>query len=446
MGVWYIFWHVEVLVMADDQGFVLRGSVSNLDFSPTLGVNERVRLARLEGREVFHLGFGQSPFPVHPAIRSALSANAGENRYLPAIGLPPLRSAVRHYYAAKLGLAPEEYQVVIGPGSKELIYDLQMAVGGDLLLPVPSWVSYAPQARLLGDRVIPIRTTLADGYHIRGESLEAAIHSARKAGLNPRKLILNYPNNPSGLTMRGERLAEIAEVCRRYQLLVISDEIYGLVDFSGGHTSLACYYPEGTVVTGGLSKHLSLGGYRLGVALVPESLPGLTAAAVRIASETWSCVSAPVQFAALAAYSGEESIEAYINSCTRVHALVSGFVRDCITEMGIEYPPLDGGFYLYPDFEIFREQMRDGGIAGSEALAVDLMEQVQVATLPGTAFGDDPENLRLRLAPCDYDGQVALDGYAADPGGSPESLVRRYCSRVWEACERIGDYFLGWRI
>jgi aspartate/methionine/tyrosine aminotransferase len=441
--VWYIFWNTEVLMVADNQRSSLRAAVSSLDFSPTLAVNERVRVARLEGRDVYHLGFGQSPFPVHPMVQAALQEHAAENRYLPSAGLPALRVVARDYYARRLGLAPERYQSIIGPGSKELIYDLQMATAGDLLLPVPSWVSYAPQARLLGDRVIPIQTTLADGYHIRGESLDAAIHAARKAGLNPRKLILNYPNNPSGLTMRAGRLAEIAEVCRQYQLFVISDEIYGLLDFSGEHTSIARFYPEGTVITAGLSKHLSLGGYRLGVALFPDSLKTLQAALARIASETWSCVSTPVQYAALAAYCGDGSIEAYIHTCTRVHGMVCGYVRDSLLGMGIEYPSLEGGFYLYPDFSIFREQLGTSGVTSSEVLAVDLMEKVQVVTLPGTAFGDDPENLRLRLAPCDYDGQATLDGYNANPEGSPEAFVRSFCPRIWEACERLRGYFGG---
>lgn len=441
VGVWYIFWNAEVLMVTGDDAFVLRAAVSGLEFSPTLGVNERVRVARASGQEVYHLGFGQSPFPVHPKIQAALREHAGENRYTASAGLPALREVVREYYAHKLGLSLEGYQVLIGPGSKELIYDLQMAVAGDLLLPVPSWVSYAPQARLLGDRVIQIQTTLSDWYHIRSESLEAAIYAALSVGLNPRKLILNYPNNPSGLTLRGERLAEIAEICRKHQLLVISDEIYGLVDYRGEHASIARYYPEGTVVMGGLSKHLSLGGYRLGVALVPDSLPILEAAVSRIASETWSCVSAPVQYTALAAYSGDPSIEAYIQTCTRIHELVCSYVRDFITGMGIEYPPLDGGFYLYPDFEIFREQLREAGISSSDGLAVDLMESVQVATLPGTAFGDKPENLRLRIAPCDYDGQTALDGYDADPEIPPEKFIWTHCPRVWEACERLMRYF-----
>ena len=113
---------------------------------------------------------------------------------------------------------------------------------------------------------------MADNYHITAESLEKAIVIARQKGMNLKKLIINYPNNPSGLTMPQSRLEQIAQVCRKQGILVISDEIYGLVNYQQNHASIAKFYPEGTIVTSGLSNHLSLGGYRLGVAFVPKAL------------------------------------------------------------------------------------------------------------------------------------------------------------------------------
>jgi aspartate aminotransferase len=421
--------------------FNIRARVGKIHFSPTLEINERVRSERELGKELLQMGFGQTLFPVHPLIQEALAVNANQNAYLPSAGLPELRELSRHYLSEKFGFDANEFKTIVGPGSKELIYDIQLAVEGDLLLPVPSWVSYAPQAVLIDDPIIKIPTTMADNYHITAESLEKAILVARQKGMNPKKLIINYPNNPSGLTMSQSRLEHIARVCRKQGILVISDEIYGLVNYQQNHISIAKFYPEGTIVTSGLSKHLSLGGYRLGVAFVPKVLNSIYEAMIGIAGVTWSTVSAPIQFAALKAFESERTIEDYIKTCTDIHNMISSYVRDGLISLGIKYPVLDGAFYLYPDFGAFRDQLFARDVKTSEQLAMHMLDKIQVATLPGTAFGDAPENLTLRIANCDFDGQLALNYYIEHPGCSPESFVNACCPKIKLARQRLGEYF-----
>lgn len=424
-----------------ESNFNIRTRVGNIHFSPTLAINERVRFVREQGGELLHMGFGQSPFPVHPLIQEALAASADKNMYLPAAGLPELRKLSWRYFSEKFGFDANKFRTIIGPGSKELIYDIQLAVEGDLLLPIPSWVSYAPQARLIEDTIINIPTKLEDNYHITAENLENAIVTARQKGLNPKKLIINYPNNPTGLTMPESRLKKIARVCRKHDILVISDEIYGLVNYQQNQVSIAKFYPEGTIITSGLSKHLSLGGYRLGVAFVPDSLRSIFQAMVSIISETWSTVSAPIQFSALKAFEGDPAIEDHIKICTSIHNMVSSYVRDVLVSLGIQYPVLDGAFYLYPNFAPYQNQLFSRGIKTSEQLAIELLDVIQVATLPGTAFGDASDILTLRLANCDFDGKLALQYYIDHPGCTPESLVAACCPNIKLACQRIGEYF-----
>jgi aspartate/methionine/tyrosine aminotransferase len=423
--------------------FPVRPEVVNLSFSPTLEINEYVRASRAKGLALLHLGFGESPFPVHPILQNALTENADKSMYLPASGLPELRQKAGAYFVNHFGIDWEEYEVVIGPGSKALIYALQLAVEGDLLLPVPSWVSYGPQSGLAGDTVIKIPMTLTENYSINAARLENAILESRRNGQNPKKLVLNYPNNPTGLSIPPPQLAEIAEVCRRFGVLVISDEIYGLVHHRQEHLSIAGAYPEGTVVTSGLSKHLSLGGYRVGVALIPAVLKSVYQAALRVASETWSTVAAPIQYAVVKAFENDPEIEGYIRDCTLIHGLVSGYLRQVLVDLGCEYPPLDGGFYLFPDFKRFRERLQARDIHSSDDLAHALMEEVQIVTLPGTAFGDVPESLTLRLASCDYHGGEALEYFQSHRECFPESLVRACCPNIKLAGERLGDFFSG---
>ncbi len=419
----------------------IRTRVERLSFSPTLEINEYVNEYRNKGAPILHMGFGQSPFPVHPKIKKALAIHADKNMYLPSAGLPELRQLAKNFFSSELGFDSEGMEVIIGPGSKELIYDIQLTVEGDLVLPVPSWVSYAPQAILTGDQVVKIPTHIEENHHVTPESLDEAITTARSEGKNPTKLLLNYPNNPTGLSISPSRLDGIAQVCRDHQIVVISDEIYGLVNFKRDHVSIAKFYPEGTIVTSGLSKHISLGGYRLGVALFPETLKHVYDSVVRIASETWSTVSAPIQFAALETFRDGADIRGYIDVCTRIHARVSGYVHKAILSLGIPYPELEGAFYLYPNFYRFGKELKQRGVETSGQLAKKLLDTVHVATLPGTAFGDAPGNLTLRLACCDFDGQQALDFFLEHPECTAGELVDACCPNIALACERLAEFF-----
>jgi aspartate/methionine/tyrosine aminotransferase len=187
--------------------------------------------------------------------------------------------------------------------------------------------------------------------------------------------------------------------------------------------------------------HLSLGGFRVGVALVPEALDGIYESIVRIASETWSTVAAPIQYAAQYAFENHPEIEAYIRICTKIHRLVSEYMRQVLVELDIPYPRLDGGFYLYPDFCLFREGLKTKGVETSAALARHLIDEIQVVTLPGTAFGNPPEHLFLRLAPCDYRGADALEYIKAYPDCTAEALVSNCCPNIRLAGQRLGELF-----
>ena len=138
--------------------------------SPTLGINEQIHALRATGRNVVHLGFGQSPFPPPGRIIETLRDNAGESAYLPVAGLPELRSAVAAHQQRLTGIDAEDFHVLVAPGSKLILFAAQMAIEGDLLLPRPSWVSYAPQAYMLKQRVAWVPTQLHDHSYLINES------------------------------------------------------------------------------------------------------------------------------------------------------------------------------------------------------------------------------------------------------------------------------------
>jgi aspartate/methionine/tyrosine aminotransferase len=379
----------------------LAAKAKALDLSPTLAVNEAIAARRARGQDVLHLGFGEASFPLHPRLREALARGATSTSYAPVLGIPALREAVAGYLTRTRGLGASAATIAIAPGSKPLLYALMLVLDGDALIPAPSWVSYAPQARLAGKRVIPVTTAADDHHTLTPTALSEALVRGRRLGADPRILVVNSPSNPTGGMFAEETAQAVAEWARAAGVTVVSDEIYAELEHGWRrHVSLARFYAEGTVVTGGLSKAFSAGGWRLGYAAVPATAAGrqVMAALAALGSEVWSAASGPIQEAAVVAYTPDAEIEAYVRRSARVHGHVTGRLQRTLTRLGALCPRPAGAFYLYPDFAPWRRALAVRGVMSSNSLALHLLEQWGIATLPGTAFGEEPEALRLRLA------------------------------------------------
>lgn len=407
--------------------------------SATVAINERCNALRAEGREVFKLGLGQSPFPVPEVVVRELQNFAHEKDYLPVKGLPALRHAVAEYHRLHESVGISAEDVLVGPGSKELMFLVQLVYYGDLVIPTPSWVSYAPQAEIIGRKVRWVPTHASEHWQMTPDGLaELCAEDARR----PRIVVLNYPNNPTGGTYKLDELKALARVARQHQVVLLSDEIYGQLHFKGQHVSIARFYPEGTIISGGLSKWCGAGGWRLGYFAFPRSLRWLLDAMAAAASETYTSTSAPIQYAAVRAYKGGLELERYLRNARR---LLSALGRFCTTELNaakIRVDPPRGAFYVFPDFGDLHEPLAARGISTSEELCERLLEDTGVALLPGTAFGRPPEELTARLAYVDFDGAAALasvEALPADSAISPE-LLRANCAGVMTAVERICDW------
>nr|WP_237738842.1 aminotransferase class I/II-fold pyridoxal phosphate-dependent enzyme [Alcanivorax hongdengensis] len=409
-------------------------NVRGLGLSATLAINERSNALRQQGREVFKFGLGQSPFPVPAPVVAALREHAEEKDYLPVMGLPALREAIAGYLDREHDVAFRPQDIMIGPGSKELMFILQLVYYGDLVIPTPSWVSYAPQASIIGRRVHWLPTHRANHWKLTAESLDALCQ--RDPG-RPRLVILNYPANPHGYTFTGDELQDIARVARYHRLILLSDEIYGQLQFDGRHRSIARYYPEGTIISDGLSKWCGAGGWRLGAFAFPQNLSWLRDAMATVASETYTSVAAPIQYAAVTGFQGGGQMDSYLQ---RARAILQGLARyqvELYQRAGLQLAMPDGAFYLFPDFTPLEDRLRARGIEDSVTLCETLLEETGVATLPGEAFGRPAGELSLRQALVDFDGQQALDH--ADQGVD-ETFLRQYCGRCVQAMERMVDW------
>lgn len=408
--------------------------------SPALALTELIDARRAAGESLSRLTLGQSPFPVPERMVGALQDAASEKDYAPSQGLWRLRKAIASHLERRLDIDRTADDVIIGPGSKELLFLLQLVFAGDLVLPTPGWSSCLPQAQLLGKRVLPIHARAEDGFLMRPAQLEQALaHEPAR----PRLLVLNYPANPSGLTYRSDELREIAQIAQRHELLVLSDEVYGELHHKGQHTSVARHYPEGTIVSTGVSKWVGAGGWRLGCFVFPDQLRPILDAMVAVASETFSSTSTPIQRAAVVAFEGGDDIERYLFQVRRVLSALGRFTARRLQSYGVRCAQPTGGFQVFADFgPALAGQAGQPPIDSSPALCARLLQEANVATIPGVAFGRPREELTARLAYVDFDGPRALAAVGVIPKEQPvdEVFLRRHCAPTVEAIERIGHW------
>ncbi len=415
-------------------------NVRGLKASATLAINERCNQLREEGRTVAKLGLGQSPFPVAPPVVEALRSNAFRKDYLEVQGLEELREAVAAYHCRRVNACYLGDQVLIGPGSKELMFLLQLVYYGDLVIPTPTWVSYAPQAHIIGRRVTWLQTREENAWKLTPDQLE---RTCREDPGRPRIMVLNYPANPTGGTYSVEELESLAKIAREYGVILLSDEIYGELHHQGRHVSIARFYPEGTIISGGLSKWCGAGGWRLGAFVFPAGLDWLLQAMANVASETYTSTSAPIQYAAVRAFSGGSEIETYLAHSRRILAALGSTLHQRLQDAGISVVEPQGAFYLLPSFAPGAERLRARGITTSGQLCERLLEDTGVAILPGSHFGRPEEELTARLAYVDFDGAQALAASQLLPLDEPLNgqFLQTYCGGVLAAIDRISKWY-----
>lgn len=376
--------------------------VRDVPVSATLAANEAMMARRARGQPVLPLAFGEAGLPVHPVLRRALAEATTANGYGPVAGHPALRSAAAGYWTRR-GLPTSPDQVVCGPGSKPLLFGLLLAIGADVALPRPSWVSYDAQAALIGVRAHLVPAPPGEGGIPDPAALAAAAAAAAAAGRPIGSVVVTLPDNPTGRLASPATVRALCQVAAAHRLVVISDEIYrDLVhDPATPMLSPAEVAPGATVVTTGLSKSLALGGWRLGAARLPDGLLGdrLRGALLGVGSEIWSAPAAPVQQAAALAFTEPAKLTARIAASRSLHAAVARAVAGVCAAAGLLVLPPQAAFYLYPDFEPWRDHLRTRHqVTTGAGLAGLLLDRYGAATLPASAFGEHPSVLRLRLA------------------------------------------------
>jgi len=404
---------------------LIKKNLNKLKPSATLAINEKSKELIVKGKKVYRFGFGQSPFPVPEKIVSTLKKNANKKAYLPMQGLPKLREVISNYLTKKTGSSFLKENIIITPGSKEGMFLMHMAFSGDIILPAPSWVSYAPQAKIALNKIHWIQTSADNNWFPTSLELEKKIKSIKNKNII---LILNSPNNPSGTTC--DNLKEISKVAKKYKIIILSDEIYTDLKFDKKYESISRYYPEGTCITGGLSKWCGAGGWRLGFFAAPKQLNTLMNGLKVLASETFSTVNSPVQYAAVEAYQG--NYKEFKLKTTNILQAVGNYVYDNLRSNKVLINPPQGGFYLMPEF--INKKYKT-----SSDLCVAILKETGVALLPGSAFGFTPSKMLVRLSFTDFDGKIFLNNVSTNKKIS-NADIKKYAPNVVNGAQILSNW------
>lgn len=356
-------------------------------------------VAEMNDPEVISLGVGEPDFdtPWHVREEGIYSLTKGKTFYSPNAGLRSLRDEIHGFMERHYGLSYDPvHEILVTVGGSEAIdlaFRAMLDPGDEVLVPEPSYVSYKPCAVLAGAVPRTIELQEKDEYRLRPEQLEAAITERTKI------LLLCYPNNPTGAVMEKEDLEPIAELVKKHDLYVVSDEIYAELNYTGRtHVSIATLpgMRERTVVINGFSKSFAMTGWRLGYAAAPRVIMDQM---LKIHQYAIMCAPTTAQYAAVEALkNGDQDIELMRNEYDgRRKYLMKRF-----SDMGIDCFEAKGAFYVFPDISRF-------GMSSDE-FATRLLHEQKLAVVPGTAFGECGEgHLRISYAYSLRDLSRALD-------------------------------------
>ncbi|AEH51341.1 aspartate aminotransferase [Pseudothermotoga thermarum] len=348
--------------------------------SKTLEVNALAQVLRAKGIDVVNLTAGEPDFPTpEPVVEAAIDAmKKGFTKYTDSSGIPQLRERIAKYVTEKFGVKCQPEQVIVSNGGKQAIFNALAAVvdeGDEVIIIDPCWVSYEPMVTLLGGKAVHVETKFADGFVPKVAEIE------KKISPNTKAIIVNSPNNPSGAVYDFETLKGIYELAVKYDLLIISDEVYSCLVYDQDHISLfSISNGDRTALVDAFSKSHSMTGWRVGYLVAPLEI---AKAAAKVQSHLTSNINTPTQYAALKTFEVDTS---YMKAKFKERR---DLVCKLLDEAKIPYVKPKGAFYFLLDISKYEQD--------DVKFCKDLLNEKHVALVPGSAF-NAPGFVRLSFA------------------------------------------------
>ncbi len=346
--------------------------------SPTLHLNDEAMAMRARGEPVLSLGVGepQNKAPITAVLASAAKLREGDVKYVPTDGLPALKKAIIAYTEEFYGRLPAPENVIVSTGAKQALFNVLFSLldpQDEVILLAPYWVSYPEMVKMCYG--VPVVVTPEDGtfYH-RMEEIEQAVSSYTKA------IIVNSPNNPSGVVYPEDFIAELVDFCERRGIYLIMDDIYHRLVFDGKHAAPGYAYTDRSIeethviVINGVSKLYGMTGFRVGWAIANRQLVEVM---TNVQAQMTSSASTVSQAAAVGALTGMQSVVENLRLSIQNNRDV--ILTELRTFTDLRVIPPDGTFYVLPDFRAYGQD--------SVELSRFLLRKALVVTVPGAAFG-----------------------------------------------------------
>ena len=313
-----------------------------------------------------------------------------------------------------------------------------------MIIPSPSWIGYRPQIHLLNKHFHTFFLKSQHDYKIQADEFEEFVSKLHD---EQHILVLNNPHNPTGALYTKQELENLANVCRKHNVLVLADEIYALdtYDFSQ-FTSMGVVYPEGTFVTNGLSKDRSAGGYRLGSCILPTtSAEKIAFDYKKVAATVYTNVSTPTQYAAIKAYEANQEIDQYIAITRDIHRIMGTYLSEEWDNIdGITTTKPKGAFYFYADFNQLKADLKRKNVMASNQLGESLLScPFHIAVVTGDACMLESDNFGARIAFVDYDGKSTYDDYKNNKPKTPSDeieFVKRNAPMMVKSIESLKEW------
>jgi aspartate aminotransferase len=370
--------------------------VANIKPSETLAITAKANALKAEGRDVIGFGAGEPDFDTPANIKQAAikAIEDGFTKYTPVGGTDELKDAIINKLKRDNSLVYKRSQIVVSCGAKHSLYNLAQALfetGDEVIIPAPYWVSYPDIVVLAGGKPVILNTLEKDGFKIKPEQLKSAITN------NTRALIINGPSNPTGTVYSPEELKAIASVLIDENILIITDDIYEKILYTkypfANIASVESKLKDRTIVVNGVSKAYAMTGWRIGYAAGPEEI---ISAVSKIQSQNTSNPTSISQKASVEALNGDQSV---------VSMMVGEFRkrRDVIVAALNDIPNVkcllpEGAFYVFPNVSgVYGHSYKGKKITDSTQLIDYLLDEANVAAVPGAAFGSD-DHIRISYA------------------------------------------------
>jgi len=397
---------------------IIANRILNMAESETLAMTAKARELKAQGKDVISLSIGEPDFNTPDAVKEAAKKAIDDNftHYPPVPGYQDLREAISKKFRRDNGLDYKPEQIVVSTGGKQAIYQVVQVLvnpGDEVIIPTPFWVSYKEIVRVAGGVPVYVKTKLENDFKVTPEQLEEAITPKAKL------IMFSSPSNPTGMLYSKEELRGIAQVVARHEnLFVMSDEIYEHINFVGRHESIA-QFPEvkdRVITVNGVAKGFAMTGWRIGFIGAPSVI---AKACNKLQGQVTSATCSIAQKATVCAMLMDPATSDDIINMRRIFLERRDMVYKLLCDIpGLKVRLPQGAFYFFPDVSSYYGKSFNGKkIENSTDMAFYLLNEANVATVMGSAFGDD-SCIRLSYA-------------------TSEDLLREALRRIKEALAKL---------